>query len=51
MSEFLRGSDVAFLESREIFISIRSRPKNPTKRGMLDNIKLQRREHRRVILL
>ena len=51
MSKFLRGSSIVFLESREVFIDVRSRPKNPTERGMLDNVKLQRREHRRVILL
>ena len=50
-SKFLRGSSVAFLESGEVFIGVRSRPKNLTKRGMLDNIQLWRREHRRVILL
>ena len=51
MSKFLRGSSVAFLESREVFIGVRSRPKNLTERGVLDNIKLWRRECRRVILL
>ena len=51
MSEFLRGSGVVFLESREVFIGMRSGPKNPTERGVLDDVKLQRREHRRVILL
>ena len=51
MSKFLRGSSIAFLESGEVFISVRSRPKNLTERGVLDNVKLQRREHRRVILL
>ena len=51
MSEFLRGSSIAFLESGEVFISMRSRPKNLTERGVLDNVKLQRREYRRVILL
>ena len=51
MSEFLRGSSIAFLESGEVFIGMRSGPKNLTKRGVLDNVKLQRREYRRVILL
>ena len=51
MSEFLRGSSIAFLESREVFIGVRSRPKNPTERGVLDDVKLRRRERRRVILL
>ena len=51
MSKFLRGSSIVFLESREVFIGTRSGPKNLTERGVLDNIKLQRRECRRVILL
>ena len=51
MSEFLRGSDVAFLESGEVFIGTRSGSKNLTERGVLDNVKLWRRECRRVILL
>ena len=51
MSKFLRGGGVAFLESGEVFIGTRSGPKNLTERGVLDNIKLQRREYRRVILL
>ena len=50
-SKFLRGSSIVFLESREVFIGTRSGPKNLTERGVLDNIKLQRRECRRVILL
>ena len=51
MSKFLRGSSIVFLESGEVFIDVRSGPKNPTERGVLDDIKLWRREHRRVILL
>ena len=39
-SKFLRGSSVAFLKSREVFIDMRSRPKNLTERGVLDDIKL-----------
>ena len=51
MSEFLRDGSIVFLESREVFIGARSGPKNLTERGMLDDIKLWRRECRRVILL
>ena len=51
MSEFLRGSSVVFLESGEVFIGMRSRPKNPTERSVLDDVKLWRGEHRGVILL
>ena len=39
------------MESGEVFIGARSGPKNPTERGVLDDVKLRRRERRRVILL
>ena len=51
MSKFLRGSGVAFLESGEVFIGVRSRPKNLTERSVLDDVKLWRGECRGVILL